>query len=550
MKENNELLRIITSNTLDVIVKLDSQGIVEYTTPSIKKILGYTPSEIIGTPLNQILHPEDIEKLEYSVKKALNMDSSIKIQHRSRKADGQYIWMESIVNVLFNDKKQITGSVINSRDISELKNVEKDLKYRLEFEKIIMDVSASFIDIGISKVDENITETMHLVGDFAGVDRSYVFLFYDNKEKMDNTHEWCAKGIEPQIENLKGLDVSEFPWWMKNLNKSKTIHVPVVSELPPEANNEKEILESQNIKSVVVVPLIADKNLIGFLGFDSVHKPLIWPDDILYLLRIVGDIISSAISQKNAKEELQKSKEELEIRVKERTLELMESNLALKAEIEERKHIQNQLSSSLKEKEMLLKEIYHRVKNNLMVISSLLNLQSRYIKDKEALSIFKESQSRANSMALIHEKLYRSSDLKRINFGEYIRTLSTDLFHTYVADPSLISLNMDVENLMLDINTTVPLGLILNELVTNCMKHAFPDGRKGEIYINFHKKKDIFILNVRDDGIGFPQDLDLENTGTLGMQLITSLTEQIDGEMELNKTNGTDFKIKFKELYK
>jgi two-component sensor histidine kinase len=109
---------------------------------------------------------------------------------------------------------------------------------------------------------------------------------------------------------------------------------------------------------------------------------------------------------------------------------------------------------------------------------------------------------------------------------------------------------MDVENLMLDINTTVPLGLILNELVTNCMKHAFPDGRKGEIYINFHKKKDIFILNVRDNGIGFPQDLDLENTGTLGMQLINSLTEQIDGEIELNKTNGTGFKIKFKELYK
>jgi PAS domain S-box-containing protein len=545
MNENNELLRIITSNTLDVIVKIDSQGIIEYATPSIKKILGYNPSEIIGTPLKQILHPEDAEKLEYIVKKALSIGSAMKIQHRTRKDSGQYIWMESVVNILFNDKKQINGSVISSRDISELKNAEKDLKYRLEFEKIIMDVSASFIDIGINKVDENITETMHLVGDFAG---SYVFLFYDNKEKMDNTHEWCAKGIEPQIKNLKGLDVSEFPWWMENMNKSKTVHVPVVSELPPEANNEKEILESQNIKSVVVVPLIADKNLIGFLGFDSVHKPLIWPDDILYLLRIVGDIISSAISQKNAKEELQKSKEELEIRVKERTLELMESNQALKKEIEERKHIQKQLSSSLKEKEMLLKEIYHRVKNNLMVISSLLNLQSRYIKDKEALSIFKESQSRANSMALIHEKLYRSSDLKRINFGEYVRTLSTDLFHTYVGDPSLISLNMDVENLMLDINTTVPLGLILNELVTNCMKHAFPNGRKGEICINFHKKEDIFILNVKDNGIGFPQDLDLENTGTLGMQLITSLTEQIDGEIELIKTNGTDFKIKFKEL--
>ncbi|WP_321423671.1 sensor histidine kinase [uncultured Methanobacterium sp.] len=196
---------------------------------------------------------------------------------------------------------------------------------------------------------------------------------------------------------------------------------------------------------------------------------------------------------------------------------------------------------------MLLKEIHHRVKNNLMIISSLLNLQSRYIKDKEALSIFKESQSRANSMALIHERLYRSDDLKRINFGDYIRKLSNDLFRTYMADTGRIKLNVNVEDVMMDINTSIPLGLILNELVSNALKHAFPGDRGGEINIGFSSSGDDYQLTVGDNGVGLPADLDYKNTDSLGMQLVNNLTSQIDGNLELDSTNGTKFSIVFKE---
>nr|WP_319374524.1 PAS domain S-box protein [uncultured Methanobacterium sp.] len=219
-------------------------------------------------------------------------------------------------------------------------------------------------------------------------------------------------------------------------------------------------------------------------------------------------------------------------------------------DITEHKMAEEKLKESLEEKEMLLKEIHHRVKNNLMVISSLLNLQSQYIKDKEALDIFRESQNRARSMALIHERLYQSTDLKRIDFGDYIRTLANDLFHTYVTDPGKVRLNLNVENLMVDINTTVPLGLIVNELLTNSMKHGFIDGKEGEITINFHKEKDIFVLTVSDTGVGFPEDLDFRNTSTLGLQLVNNLTRQIDGKLELNRDNGTEFKITFEEQYK
>ena len=198
-------------------------------------------------------------------------------------------------------------------------------------------------------------------------------------------------------------------------------------------------------------------------------------------------------------------------------------------------------------KKYFLKRFYHRVKNNLMIISSLLSLQSRYIKDEESKNIFKESQNRARSMALIHERLYQSTDLKRINFGEYIRTLANDLYNTYVLDKSLITLNIDVDDVKLDINTSIPLGLIVNELVTNSLKHAFPQGKGGEIDIQFHIQDDKYLLEVKDNGIGFPKDINYKNTNSLGLRLINSLTEQIDAEVEFNNISGSLFKIIFEE---
>lgn len=216
-------------------------------------------------------------------------------------------------------------------------------------------------------------------------------------------------------------------------------------------------------------------------------------------------------------------------------------------DITQKKIAEKQIEKSLEEKEMLLKEIHHRVKNNLMVISSLLNLQSRYIKDEAYKSIFKESQNRARSMALIHELLYQSSDLKRINFGKFINTLTGELYRIYISNQNLIKLNVNVESVMVDINAAIPLGLIVNELVSNSMKHAFPDERKGNINIEFSAVNDNYTLVVEDDGVGFPEDIDFNNTDSLGLRIVNSLTEQIDGKLILDRTKGSKFIIKFKE---
>ena len=181
--------------------------------------------------------------------------------------------------------------------------------------------------------------------------------------------------------------------------------------------------------------------------------------------------------------------------------------------------------------------------NNL---SSLLNLQSRCIEDQSVLELFQESQNRVRSMALIHEKLYRSQDLARINFAEYIRNLATHLVRSYRANSGPVSLKVDANDVSLSIDAAVPCGLIINELVSNSLKYAFKDGREGEIRIELRSDRDRQVtLIVADNGVGFPKDLDFRYTESLGMQLVNTLTNQLDGTVELHSNGGTEFKITF-----
>ena len=217
-------------------------------------------------------------------------------------------------------------------------------------------------------------------------------------------------------------------------------------------------------------------------------------------------------------------------------------------DITERKEAEDKIRASLEEKKVLLREIHHRVKNNMQIISSLLNLQTRYVDDEKVVDILTESQNRVKSMAMIHEKLYQSSGFSRICFADYVKNLTKFLFQSYVVDPSCIRIKTDIEDIFLDIDTAIPCGLIITEMVTNSLKHAFPSGKKGWIIIRLINYNDTFILKVIDNGVGFPKNLDFKNTETLGLQLINSLVMQLDGIMELKMNNGTEFKITFKEM--
>ena len=228
-----------------------------------------------------------------------------------------------------------------------------------------------------------------------------------------------------------------------------------------------------------------------------------------------------------------------------RAEELTAINKELTQEIGRRQEAETRIRASLQEKEVLLKEVHHRVKNNLQIISSLLNLQSGYIDDERTLQMFKESQSRIQSMALIHEKLYQSEDLARVNFAEYIDSLVGFLMRSYGSGGVGIALN--VEPVFLSLDTSIPCGLIVSELVSNSFKYAFPKGHVGEIFVRLKSIDDEhYELSVGDTGIGFPEDVDFQETESLGLQLVTTLANQLDGEIELDRSNGTAFRICFR----
>ncbi|QJW95803.1 sensor histidine kinase [Frigoriglobus tundricola] len=213
-------------------------------------------------------------------------------------------------------------------------------------------------------------------------------------------------------------------------------------------------------------------------------------------------------------------------------------------DITERKRTEELIKASLREKEVLLKEIHHRVKNNLQIVSALLELQSRQTTDRAAVEMFRESRGRVKSMALIHERLYRSLDLARVDFAEYTRQLAGDLFRTYKVSGD-IRLEIDVDIPALSIDIAIPCGLLLNELISNCLKHAFAAAADGCIRVALHRERGTNVVTVADDGVGFPAGTDFRNSTSFGLQLVNTLVEQLAGESVMTADRGTTVTVRF-----
>ena len=216
-------------------------------------------------------------------------------------------------------------------------------------------------------------------------------------------------------------------------------------------------------------------------------------------------------------------------------------------DITERKRAEETLLAALAEKIVLLKEIHHRVKNNLQIVSSLLRLQSGRIDNAEAKAALLDMQNRMRSMALIHEHFYQSDNLAAVDFTAYLKSLCTQLFHTLVTTPGTIRLHLDIAPVRLDIDKAIPCGLLVNELVTNALKHAFPDGRCGELRVELQELENGqgCRLRVADNGVGLPPDFDLKQVPSLGLKLVTDLARQLGGQLEIGTGPGAVFEIEF-----
>ncbi|MBL4716399.1 MAG: sensor histidine kinase, partial [Bacteroidia bacterium] len=266
------------------------------------------------------------------------------------------------------------------------------------------------------------------------------------------------------------------------------------------------------------------------------------------LAEILSGILNLQEELGHQQEQLEESSNDLQANLKslqETNAKLDNAQRAYLSMMEDLEAQKKELDFSLNEKEILLQEVHHRVKNNMQIISSLLNLQSRQIKDKDALRMYNDSQARIRSMALVHEQLYQSNDFSKLEFDKYLHTLSNNLMSSYTLSAN-IDLNIDVTEVNLDLDRAVPTGLIVNELMTNSFKYAFHEKEFGEININMSLSNDEKITLVySDNGIGIPTEIDWQKTDSLGLTLVRTLTRQLNGTIELDTSKDTQFTLVF-----
>ena len=384
------------------------------------------------------------------------------------------------------------------------------LKRQVEMETLVAQISTRFINVHVSHLDREIDRAIGEIGRFTGVDRSYVFRFEDGGRTMSNTDEWCAPGIEPHIDRLQGFPVDAFNYSMARMRRGEIFYVADVSQLPADAGAEKAEFEAECIKTLINVPIMLRGEMAGFLGFDAVRVRKIWSDDDIRLLRLVGEIFANALDRTSAEEQLQ---------------------------------------TSVREKEVLLREIHHRVKNNMQIVDGLLYLQAQAIRDHVdpvAQDAFTKSQNRIKSMAAIHDRLYRSRDLSSIDCEEYLNALVPELLNSYEASDRIVT-RIESDSLRLAIDQAIPCGLIVNELLTNSLKHGFPDGRAGTISIRLQALPDgRQELSVVDDGVGVPQDKGWDSPGSMGLRLVRDLARQLEGQISLESEGGTRVQVYFR----
>jgi two-component sensor histidine kinase len=402
--------------------------------------------------------------------------------------------------------------------------------------------------------DGLIKQLIHIVLENASAIKAILIL--ENEENLFiRAQGWLEQEVKIQLESIPLKSAEFMPHSIINyVIRTKKSVVLENAEKDPTFQNDPYIRKNLS-KSVLCIPFIKQRELFGILYLENDLIPGVFTSERLEFLKVLASqaIISLEnanlfeslieakmdIEQKN--EELQQAFEELETTNE----ELEATNEELIESQQELVENEKKLKASLHEKEILLQEIHHRVKNNLQIISSLLSLQSKYISDQRDMEIFMDCKNRIHSMALVHERLYQSKNFALIDFQDYIQKLINYISNLYSKVSQNIQLSINVIDVFLSIDYAIPCALIIYEMISNSFKHAFDEKTKGEIKIQFYKEKEEYTLIVMDTGKGIPPNLDHTTSETFGLKLIQALTEQLRGDIKLDRRAGTKFTLIF-----
>ncbi|MEG5052443.1 MULTISPECIES: PAS domain S-box protein [unclassified Microcoleus] len=491
-----------------------------YISDNVQTIVGYEPQEVLADSKfwSSRIHPEDRPQflLNFS---DLSEENNCICEYRFLHQDGIYRWLRTELKLLVNSRGIPIEIIGYAADISNSKYAELARGQQFEQERLVEAIARRVRQS--LQLEEILNTTVAELQQVLLADRVLIYQILP-KRGGRVIAEAVAEGCSQLVDRC--FDQEAFP--AESYQLYLRGRICAISELdepslkPCVAQFMKEI----QVRAKLVVPILQHSQLWGLLIAHQCEIPRDWKEWEINLFQQLVNQLAIAIQQSLLYQQLQ-------------------------AELSDRKQAEANLKNSLKEKEILLKEIHHRVKNNLCVVASLLELQSNTVADPQVSKMFEESQNRLYSMALIHEKLYRSTNLAQINFGEYLEDLVSNLFHSYNISNNRIQLQVLAEPISLNLETATPCGLIANELVSNTLKHAFPDGTTGTVSVECYQTGDREInLLVKDNGIGFPENLDFRKTQSMGFQVVCTLTEQLEGTIEISREFGTSFHLKFNEL--
>ncbi|MBS0015704.1 MAG: PAS domain S-box protein [Arthrospira sp. SH-MAG29] len=522
------------------IFRTDAEGQSVYINERGCDLVGCSAIEIFGYGWTKMVHPDDRDRVINEWEKSVNSHLTFQLEYRFCHVDETVVWVFSQAVPELDDDDEIVGFVGTLTDISELKSAETSLQQLNQQLEMLVEQRTSQLQETNEKLRVEIAERQKIEAEIAT--KAYqqamvaevgqkALLGIDSEILIEDIVAMVGRCLQVDYCKLLEIRVSEpdrltvaIAHHKHTLNALKTDKThQVYSFILPESLTTPSPSHHRNLRpelssniyqfphiNGMSIPIESQNSYYGILGVYTTETREFVQEDI-HFLQSVANVLATAI---------------------------------------ERQHAEDKLMNSLKEKEILLKEIHHRVKNNLLVVSNLLEFQSDYTDNPEVIKLLSDSQQRIQSMALIHEKLYKSTGLDRINFGDYLNDLVEQLFDSYSTEAHTVELELDIESVELNLETANPCSLIVNELISNAFKHAFVDESSGKLGLELHQDDlGIITLIIRDNGVGIPEGLDIRNVESLGMELIWTLTEQIEGNLELLEvTEGTAFKLTFSEL--
>lgn len=576
-----EPFRQLVDGILDyAIMVLDADGNVTSWNAGAKRIKGYSDDEVLGQSFALFYLPDDVangkpqRELQLAVADGRFEDEGWRIRK-----DGSHFWANVIITPVRDEVGRVRGFVKLTRDLSERKFAEQALQRSQDQLYRVVEATPNAIvmidQAGLIEMVNGQTETMFGYSRAELLGQPVEMLV---PGRLRSRHPELRRSFyaAPQSRPMgagrdlfaRKKDGTEFPVEI-GLNPIETEEGMMVLSAIVDISTRKRLEERFRLvveaapNALIMVNRTGQIEMVNTQAertFGYSREELIGrPVDMLIPERFrsnhpalralfYADPRSRPMGAGRDLYALRKDGSEFPVEIGLNPIETEDGTMVLSAivDISDRKAEEARIRASLKEKDVLLGEIHHRVKNNLQVVHSLLDLQSSRITDPAALDMLRESRNRIKSMALVHQTLYVSKDFARVDFSDFLDTMLPGLISSYAVDPERVTLSINAIEVQLPISMAIPCGLIVNELISNAFKHAFPGNRQGEVRIELnHETGDQASLVVTDNGVGIPDDVNVENGATFGLQLVMLLAEQVGGELTIQHANPTRFRMQF-----